>query len=308
MKIYDIEIAQKIIDWTQPFEQVVPAVDIEKVQVTDNPNYRVVLNKGASVDLWDGDTIISPIKPTKNIEDAHLWETFVEWTQVDLFWDKQIRLGALDGLDNALALQRRWSGAEFHRYFIANPTLLPFAKTLVWGAFTPDGTLLEAFHILDDLSLENGQYQPRWLLMEANVGLVHPLHLTEQQREDWAEVLHAYQKMQVIQQVGREIFYPTESELALNVVSRAEGSTSISLPPHRWRSDIKSSVGNFGAFAAVWTSNSIQDFGAIGVKRMYFRTTPVKPGLGIVKLGQVPPIVFSEAVRDLLARAEFEEA
>jgi hypothetical protein len=115
-------------------------------------------------------------------------------------------------LERAMIDERRWSAEAFQRHFLYHPVKCHIAQQLIWGIYDGD-QLLRTFHIMNDLSLSYADYHSLDLPPNCQVGIPHPLHLTDAEREQWLHLLHDYKIIQPFPQITRKIYYLSEENL-----------------------------------------------------------------------------------------------
>ncbi|GGV20755.1 hypothetical protein GCM10010182_48570 [Actinomadura cremea] len=134
---------------------------------------------------------------------------------------KEVRDVAADQirrLERAMVTGRRWSVAEFERYFVRHPLLWHIARRLVW---TADGT---RFRLAEDRTPADADDEAMRLPETARVGIPHPVELGDALRE-WARVFADYEIVQPFAQLGRPVDALTEAERRTGRLERFEGVT-----------------------------------------------------------------------------------
>ena len=76
---------------------------------------------------------------------------------------------------------------------------------------------------MDDGSFTNIDEDEIQLPENASIGLVHPIELSEEQKNAWIEQLSDYEITQPFNQLTRQCFKPTPEELNMNKITRFEG-------------------------------------------------------------------------------------
>lgn len=97
-----------------------------------------------------------------------------------------------------------------------------FAIGLIWGIYN-DSELIESFRYMDDGSFTNIEEDEFELPENAEIGLVHPIELSDEQKASWAEQLSDYEITQPFNQLGRLCFKPTDEELNRDEITRFDG-------------------------------------------------------------------------------------
>ncbi|GAA1499622.1 hypothetical protein GCM10009827_002390 [Dactylosporangium maewongense] len=140
---------------------------------------------------------------------------------------KDVRTVAADQirrLERAMADQRRWSSAEFHRYLVGHPLLWHVARRLLWVTSEgPDGG--EAcFRVAEDRTYADLEDEPIVVTATATVWLAHPLRLGDRLAA-WAEVFADYEVLQPFAQLGRDVHVLTDDERTAHSLDRQDGRT-----------------------------------------------------------------------------------
>ena len=139
---------------------------------------------------------------------------------------KAIATSQLRRLEAAMREQRRWSKADFEAVYVRHPVLRQLAARLIWGVFAQeagvdaaDERVLGAFRVNAEGELVTSDDAPFvWPDAAASVdggtmgkaprmrvGLLHPLQMSAEQRQAFAQVLADYELLQPFEQLGREV-------------------------------------------------------------------------------------------------------
>jgi hypothetical protein len=218
-------------------------------------------------------------------------------------------------LEQDMITGRRWSVEAWTRSLRDHPLLVSFTRRLVWGVYGEHG-LTSAFRTAEDRTLLGPQGEVK-LTDDARIGVVHPLHLDEAARAEWATHLGDYEIIQPFAQLGRPLFQPLEEEQKETKTARFATSRFKSgvlrdlLVRAGWQRDSdylrKEYSRAFERVVAIATMDPGVYAGAATydvfdqtIASIEFRE---KKGRGKSKepmpLAEVPPVAFSEAVRDL---------
>jgi hypothetical protein len=234
-------------------------------------------------------------------------------------------------LENLMVRQQRWPVGRWRVLFLSHPVLLPFAVRLVWGAYDEAGKLSATFRALEDRSLTDVEDSAVTLPEGGTVGMVHPLESSEDARQSWRAHLADYEIEPPFPQMERPVVTPTPEQRGLKVYRDLAG-TSVNALTFRGRAEKlgwhRGSVGDGGSVSAYAKSFPLAgvdvfvevDGMYIGIgmndeiklQNVYFvRTGTAKPGASgyneptgeddprLIAFGEVPPVVFSEAMGDL---------
>ena len=112
-------------------------------------------------------------------------------------------------LEYVLMLDRKWTAAAWKALFVKNPLMHCFAIGLIWGIYE-NGCLRTSFRYPDDGSFTNSDDDEIELSEVMQIGLVHPLELTEHEKEAWLEQLDDYKIIQPFDQLRRKVYKVAE--------------------------------------------------------------------------------------------------
>jgi Leucine-rich repeat (LRR) protein len=224
---------------------------------------------------------------------------------------------------------RRWPAAKWRAYFLGNPLAHAFARSLVWWS-SPFANE-RAFRVDGAGALVDAKGVAVKLAADAEVALVHPLDLDDAARAAWTSALAADGVAPPFAQMARPLFAPNaddrtrtrsfefeDKELeGLTFKSRAERLG--------WRRGSVVDAGEVSAYRKLFERQQIEAF--IGTANLGVRAEEgnevtleelffVKAGAVVtgsytydeprddadarlIKLGDVPPIVYSETIADL---------
>lgn len=122
----------------------------------------------------------------------------------------------------AMAEERRWSTTDFKSLVLAQPLLVQLVRSVLWGRFSDDGKLLEAFRVGPKHTPVRITGEPLELSASAQVGLVHPLLLTEDQAAVLSDAL-ASETEPPFEQLARKVFTLGAHEWETSRLDRYEG-------------------------------------------------------------------------------------
>lgn len=166
-------------------------------------------------------------------------------------------------LELALSAERLWTVEAWQELFVRNPIMHQFAIGLIWGIYE-EHKLTRSFRYMEDGSFNTEDEEEYTLPEQGQIGLVHPIELSQESRDAWKQQLEDYEIVQPIEQLGRKIYYRTEEEEKGNSMERFGGVVINDL-----------SLG--GKLTALgWYRGSVQDAGCFDT---YYREDP-SLGLG----------------------------
>jgi hypothetical protein len=122
-------------------------------------------------------------------------------------------------LERGLVHQRRWAADDFARFLVRHPIVGAVARRLVWGWFGLDGSLAGTFRVTDEGEYAGPDDRPA-VGTAFQVGLVHPVQLSDADRAAWAERCADYELIPPFAQLARPVFELTDEERAQTEVTR----------------------------------------------------------------------------------------
>jgi hypothetical protein len=133
------------------------------------------------------------------------------WTSVRKQLDQTLKAQAAR-LEEAMVQGRRWTFDDFNRLILRHPVMGRFARRLLWGCFDPADTLLAGIRLTEEGELVNLREETVVLVPWEMIGLVHPIHMSEERRLAWGELFADYEIVQPFLQLGRPIYAPPPDE------------------------------------------------------------------------------------------------
>lgn len=177
--------------------------------------FRFVLGAGMKPMIKEEDGKIRPDLPKPNAkDDAALANAAVEeWKLLKKVVAEATKIQVVR-LEQAMVTGRRWSAGEFDLLLVRQPLMTNLVRLLVWGVYDAEGSLTGTLRVTEDQSLADENDDVFTLAPDGTVGIVHPLHLTDELRRTWGELLSDYELVPPFPQLGRGLFYlePTEAE------------------------------------------------------------------------------------------------
>ena len=264
-------------------------------------------------------------KPAKSDDEEKAKEALDDWKLIK----KQIRqVCKIQGtrLEQAMIKGRRWRTVDFKKYIANHPLMTHIGQTLLWGQFSKQGTLLQAFRITEEQDFANEEDDALALDESAVVGLIHPLALPEQQRATWGQVFADYEIIPPFAQLGRTVYSLEKGEESKDNLERFVGlklpapSLVFGLEKFGWSRGLAMDAGGFCEHSKIFESAAVTAVvlyeGCVGmqyieaneqltVTDVYFVNGARQPdGYASsnepkLKLSTVDPIVMSEVLHDL---------
>jgi hypothetical protein len=108
-------------------------------------------------------------------------------------------------LEQALSTGRTWTGEGWQELFVKKPVMRQFAVGLIWGVYDETGALTDTFRYLEDGSLNTADEEEYELAENVQVGLVHPVELDKDALAEWKQQLEDYEIKQPFLQLDRPV-------------------------------------------------------------------------------------------------------
>jgi hypothetical protein len=284
------------------------------------PNYtaHLVLSTPTKAELrWfkaDGSPLKTAPAALKKAQPAD-----VKALQKTLLHVQQTLLAQRDRLERAYLADRRWSYERFASCYLHHALVGPLAQGLIWRFSLPDGTQHDALWRENAWRDAAGQPLPD-LGADTQVQLWHPVLSPAAEVLAWRTLLDQYQMRQPFKQAYREVYVLTPPEERTNTYSNrmaahilkqhqvsalakqrgwayhlmggfdhGSNGTALELPAHQLRAEF-------------WlTEAALDDTTGMGIYQ-YVATDQVRFTRhyhDVVPLPEVPPLVFSEVMRDV---------
>jgi hypothetical protein len=230
-----------------------------------------------------------------------------------------------------LVQQRRWDAKAWCDLYGKHPALRPFAVRLAWGHYGKDAKLERTFRILDDGSLTDAQDSSLEPPKTGQIGIVHPLEISEEQRAEWRTHLADHEIEPSVPQFDRPVVRVKDAERSMRRIRLAAGTKLNGMTfkgrAERlgWRRGSVVDAGGISSYVKSFPSAGIEVI--VGIDGMYMgmgmedsitindgwfvRQGSVTMGSyvydepsndndpRVVPFGEVPPIVFSETMAEL---------
>lgn len=221
-------------------------------------------------------------------------------------------------LEQALSTDRQWKTENWKALFVENPIMRQFATGLIWGVYQGKGldkTVIKTFRYMEDGTFNTVDEEEYQLPEIVDIGLVHPLELSEEELAAWKEQLSDYEIVQPIEQIERPVFRVTDEEKEELELIRFGGVVVNSLFLFGKLQDMgwyKGEVGDGGSFDTYYhndQNNSVElEFSGDGIASLdidvtiygvHFCKKQEQNQFVPCRLGEVNPRYFSEIVLQL---------
>lgn len=209
-------------------DRIVPDLGFDKnlCRVFDygKRQFNVYLKPSLEMEVFSGDKQIKTLPKPGTTDDKETAEAaFNEFKEVKKQL-KNVVATQRSRLEYVLMCDRKWTSENWEKLFVGNAVMHCFAVGLIWGIYE-NGSLKDTFRYMDDGSFTTADGDEFTLPNDAQIGLVHPLELTEEQIAVWKEQLSDYELTQPFDQLGRMVFRPEDKELPCNSLTRFEDAT-----------------------------------------------------------------------------------
>ena len=292
---------------------------------------RLGLDLALSVTDATGKRLSAPPKPGARDDPELAAQALAAWKLLKRQAQQAIKLQT-QRLEDALVRQRAWSVDRWQALFLRHPLLRPFATRLVWGILAPDGQSYSAlFRPLEDGTLTDADDAPVDLPEHGQIRLAHPIELDEATTlSNWVRHLSDYEVTPLFAQLNRPIVRVQDDERDSQWWDRYQGYVMNGaalrgrFEKAGWRRGSVQDAGTyftlFKEFQTAGIEAALETAGlSVGyemefttaLKRLAFvRMKTVQRGSYVyddlkeqderaLKLGAVPPVVFSEAAADV---------
>jgi hypothetical protein len=288
-----------------------------------------------------GKSVSALPKPGARDEAEKAAAAFAAWKLLKTQLQQAVKLQT-QRLEYALVSQRAWGVARWQSLFPKHPLLRAFAITLVWGMVGPDGAGYQSiFRPLDDGSVTDYEDNLVTLPSERQVRMVHPVELDEKTRNAWEQHLVDYEITPPFPQLHRPVLRvgPEEREVIWWEKYKGYvmngGALKGRFMKAGWE---RGSVQDGGVYHTIWKAypavgiQAILETAGMGVgdeqewntailRLAFARADTIRRGSYIydelkekdsraLTLGEVPPVIFSEATSDVAmfaAAGEYHE-
>jgi hypothetical protein len=126
-------------------------------------------------------------------------------------------------LEYYLIIQRRWSYAQWQKFFLQNPVMFIYATKLLWGAYDHTGQLKQTFICSEDGSLldtAQEEITPDTSLM---IGMVHPSQLDKDTLQQWKQLFFDWSVDPIFPQLERKIPGLNDIDMSKAIITKFEG-------------------------------------------------------------------------------------
>jgi hypothetical protein len=123
-------------------------------------------------------------------------------------------------LEQTMITSRRWNIQEFEQLLVHHPLMINLVRRLVWGGYDKKGKLVRTFRVTEEQEYADAKDERATLDGLATAGIVHPLHLSEDERTAWGQVFGDYEIIPPFPQLGRPVFALEPDEMKASEITR----------------------------------------------------------------------------------------
>jgi hypothetical protein len=233
-------------------------------------------------------------------------------------------------LEQAMVTGRRWTVQEFEQLLVRHPLMINLVRRLVWGGQDDQGKLLHTFRVTEEQEHADKEDRPCKLEGVHSVGIVHPLHMSEDERSAWGQMFGDYEIIAPFPQLGRPVFALEPEESKGKEITRFG---KVKIPPAAlmgtleklgWTRGMPMDAGvvseHFKPFASAGMMAAIEYENGVPIgymegwedqqlTRSYFipdnsdRSWHRFNSAKAIPLGQIDPVILSEVLADLVTLA-----
>lgn len=109
-------------------------------------------------------------------------------------------------LEQAMVTMRRWSVDDFVAFLVKHPVMTHLTRRLVWGQYTSPLAVASTFRVTDEGEYADAKDKPVSLDPNLTVGIVHPMQMSEADRNAWGQVFGDYEIVPPFAQLGRPVY------------------------------------------------------------------------------------------------------
>jgi predicted DNA-binding WGR domain protein len=192
-------------------DRIVPDCDLDErgTRIFDfGPRqFRFVLGPDMKPMLKDADNKMRGNLPTPNTKDdaAKAAAAVEAWKVLKKTVQEVTKVQAVR-LEQSMVTGRRWTAQSFEQLLVKHPLMTNLARLLIWGGYDDAGNLRQTFRVTEDQTLADERDGTCALGDVKHIGIAHPAHMTEEQRQRWGDILGDYELIPPFRQLGRPVY------------------------------------------------------------------------------------------------------
>lgn len=200
----------------------------------DGETYRAFIDSNFKIAFFNDDN--KKLKAIPSNADAELKDEFKAIAKEvrDIVKSQSSRL------EHYLVVQRRWNKAQWEQFFLTNPVMFIYATKLLWGIYE-NNSLKQCFYCQEDTTLMDPDDNEIAIEEDAQVGIVHPLQLSETDLKKWQHKFFDLSIEPVFSQLDRGFYVlaPEDKPVTIvrnyNEIKTESGAIRSTLDKYGWR-------------------------------------------------------------------------
>lgn len=197
-------------------DRIVPSMNFDEkmCRIFDygSRKFSVYLTPSLEIEIFNGDKKIKNLpKPNAGDIAETAEKSYAEFKEMKKQLKTVIAVQKAR-LEYSLMCERKWTAENWEKLFVKNPVMYCFAVGLVWGVYE-NNKLVSSFRYLDDGSFTTSDEDEFEMPENAEISLVHPVELSDDELSAWTEQLSDYEIIQPFPQLSRTVYRPENSEL-----------------------------------------------------------------------------------------------
>ena len=186
--------------------------------------FRLVMGTDLKARVRDeaGKVRAGPPPPAQRDDPVKAHQALAEWKRFKKQLREVLRAQGLR-LEAALLSGRRWPSDEFRAWIVPHPIMGRLARSILWAGFDAAGRFARVFRIDEDGAWVDRDEAPCPADGLVSIGIVHPLHLDDDERRAWQRALDDHELLPPFPQLSRPLYRLEGAEIGASVLHRAEG-------------------------------------------------------------------------------------
>ncbi|MEM7595859.1 MAG: DUF4132 domain-containing protein, partial [Cyanobacteria bacterium P01_A01_bin.83] len=206
-------------------------------------------------------------KPTKKDNEELATQALADWKLLKKQIRETLKIQTVR-LEQAMTAQRRWQWQEFEDLLANHPFMTHLVQRIIWAGYDKQNNLVQTFRLAEDRTYADAEDEEISLQGIITVGIIHPVHLTIEQRSAWGETLSDYEIIPPFPQINREIYAITPEEAETVELTRFKDITIPGITLLR----TMESLG--------WLKGGLHDHGDFSVNYKYFPQADITAIIG----------------------------
>lgn len=166
--------------------------------------FQFVLGENMKPIIRDAAGKVKPNLPKPGVKDnTELAEQAVaDWKLIKKQISDLVKIQAVR-LEQSMVQGRHWPIDEFETLLVHHPLMINLVRLLIWGGYDSTGELIQTFRVTEDQTYGDAEDEEIELLGVSQVGIIHPLNLSDEIKNTWGELLSDYEILPPFPQLGR---------------------------------------------------------------------------------------------------------